>query len=59
MAALGEPEYVDGPAVEQLHEAAVLYERRVRGRGATTRLAIEIERPLPSLAASIMEFAPS
>jgi xylan 1,4-beta-xylosidase len=57
--ALGAPEYLDGPAVEQLHEASRLVRQSCPWRWRDERVALEIELPAHAVAALTVEFAPS
>ena len=57
--ALGEPEYLDGLAVEQLHEASAMVREACPWTWRDGRLAIEIELPPHAVAALTVEFAPS
>jgi xylan 1,4-beta-xylosidase len=57
--ALAAPEYLDGPAVEQLHEASRLVRQSCLWRWREERVALEIELPAHAVAALTVEFAPS
>jgi xylan 1,4-beta-xylosidase len=57
--ALGEPEYLDRLAVEQLHEASVMVREACPWTWRDGRLAIEIELPPHAVAALTVEFTPS
>jgi xylan 1,4-beta-xylosidase len=55
----GAPEYLDGPDVEQLHEASRLVRQACPWRWREERIALEIELPPHAVAALTVEFAPS
>ena len=55
--ALGAPEYLDGLAVEQLHEASRLIRHACPWRWREERIALEIELPPHGVAALIVELA--
>ena len=57
--ALGAPEYLDGPAVEQLHEASGMVREVCPWTWREGRLALEIDLPPHAVAALTLEFAPS
>jgi xylan 1,4-beta-xylosidase len=57
--ALGQPEYLDGRAVEQLHEASGMVREPCAWTWHDGRIALEIELPLHAVAALTVEFAPS
>jgi xylan 1,4-beta-xylosidase len=57
--ALGAPEYLDGPAVEQLHEASEMVREACPWTWAEDRVALEIELPPYAVAALTVELAPS
>jgi len=57
--ALGEPEYLDGPAVEQLHEASAMVRAVCPWTWRNGRLELEIELPPHAVAALTVEFGPS
>jgi xylan 1,4-beta-xylosidase len=57
--ALGAPEYLDAPVVEQLHEASRLIRQPCRWKRQDERIALEIELPPHAVAALTVELAPS
>ena len=57
--ALGAPEYLDGPSVEQLHEASGMVREGCPWTWREGRLALEIALPPHAVAALTVEFAPS
>ena len=57
--ALGAPEYLDGPAVEQLHEASRMVREACPRTWRDGRLALEIELPPHAVAALTVELAPA
>ena len=57
--ALGAPEYLDRPAVEQLHEASRLTRQACRWQWRDERIAFEIELPPHGVAALTAELAPA
>ncbi len=59
MAALGALEYLDGRAVEQLHEAPGMVREACPWTWRDGRLALEIELPPHAVAVLTVEFAPS
>jgi xylan 1,4-beta-xylosidase len=56
---LGAPEYLDGPAVEQLHEASRSTREACPWTWRENRLAVEIELPPHAVAALTVEFLPA
>jgi xylan 1,4-beta-xylosidase len=57
--ALGAPEYLDSPAVEQLHEASRLTREACPWKWRDERIVLEIELPPHAVAALTVEFAPA
>jgi xylan 1,4-beta-xylosidase len=57
--ALGAQDYLDGPAVEQLHEASRLRRQACPWRWREERIALEIELPPHGVAALTVELAPA
>ena len=57
--ALGEPEYLDRPAVGQLHEASKMVREACPWTWHDGQLALEIELPPHAVAALTVEFAPA
>jgi xylan 1,4-beta-xylosidase len=56
--ALGAPEYLDGPTVDELHEASRMVPEACPWRWRAGGLALEIELPPHAVAALTVEFAP-
>jgi xylan 1,4-beta-xylosidase len=56
---LGEPEYLDGPAVEQLHEASRLTRQACRWTSRANRVTLEVDLPPHAVAALTVEFLPA
>jgi xylan 1,4-beta-xylosidase len=57
--ALGAPDYLDGPAVEQLHETSQLTRQVCTWTWREDRVALEIELPPHAVAALTVELAPA
>jgi xylan 1,4-beta-xylosidase len=57
--ALGKPEYLDGPAVEQLHEASRLTRQACPWTWRENRVALDIDLPPHAVAALTVEFLPA
>jgi xylan 1,4-beta-xylosidase len=57
--ALGAPEYLDGPAVEQLHEASRVTRQACPWTSRENRVALEIDLPPHAVAALTVEFLPA
>ena len=57
--ALGAPEYLDGPALERLHEASRVIRQACPWKWRDGQLSVEIDVPPHAVAALTMEFAPA
>jgi xylan 1,4-beta-xylosidase len=57
--ALGAPEYLDGSALEQLHEASRLTQEPCRWKLNEKQIVLEIELPPHAVAALTVEFVPA
>jgi xylan 1,4-beta-xylosidase len=57
--ALGAPEYLDGPVLEQLHEASRVTRQACPWTWRNERIALEIELPPHAVAALTVELAPA
>jgi xylan 1,4-beta-xylosidase len=56
---LGAPQYLDGPAVEQLHEASRLTRQACPWTWRENRVALELDLPPHAVAALTVEFVPA